>query len=55
MTKKPTRYCRCRDCKRMRRKGFILGSLRYGYRASAYVLYHKFIKGRGRKEVVYFD
>ena len=49
-------YCRCKDCKKQRRKGRILGArlLRYlgegAYRVSDYVPYHRFLKGRIRKD-----
>lgn len=51
-------YCTCRDCKDQRRKGKVLGSrlLKHlgsrAYSVSAYVPYHKFQKGRRRKERV---
>ena len=49
-------YCRCRDCKAQRRKGYVLGSrlLKHlgaaAHHASAYVPYVKWAKGRKRKE-----
>lgn len=45
-------FCRCRDCRRMKRKGYVLGKqlLKHlgseAYYVSAYVPYHKFQKGR---------
>lgn len=49
--------CKCRDCKKARRKGLILGSKWAHYwvfgglmKVSAYVPYHRFGKGRVRKE-----
>jgi len=53
-----SRFCKCKDCKRMKRKGKILGTFRArhfkdgwtpdGMRGpySAYVPYHRFQKGR---------
>jgi hypothetical protein len=48
-------YCECKQCKRQRRKGYILGKrlLRHfsdSWFVSDYVRYRKFLKGRARKE-----
>lgn len=49
-------YCTCRDCKRQRRNGKVLGSILLkhlgsaAHHVSAYVDYPKFGKGRTRKE-----
>lgn len=49
-------YCTCRDCKAMKRKGKVLGSVLLkhlgprAYHVSAYVDYPKFANGRVRKE-----
>lgn len=49
------RFCTCRDCKRARRKGLVLGSRKLGNffrgvfgfaRVSDYVPHHKFQPGR---------
>lgn len=40
-------FCNCRQCKRMARKGLVLGSKRFGnYTVSAYVPHPKFAKGK---------
>ena len=57
-------FCKCKDCKRMRRQGKILGTRMMGFRTdawagtkeywygpvSAYVNFPKFMKGRLRKD-----
>lgn len=49
-------YCNCRDCRVARRKGKVLGSRLlkhlgvHAYHVSVYVAYHKWQKGRRRKE-----
>ncbi len=54
-------YCDCRDCKRARRKGLILGSrlLKHlgagAYWISDYVFHRKFAKGRKRKDCLNRD
>ena len=58
-------FCECKDCKKMRRKGKVLGTRMMGYwltrgiigepeyyygPVSGYVDHPKFAKGRARKE-----
>ena len=50
-------YCHCKDCKNQRRKGRILGSRKTYtggqaglHSVSDYVPFHKFLRGRVRKE-----
>ena len=58
------RFCNCKDCKKMKRRGLVLGSRNMGFwirgfhgqieyyygNVRAYVPHPKFAKGRARKE-----
>lgn len=55
-------FCDCKRCRRLRRKGLVLGAKREGYfsngvfgwgSVSAYVRFHKFLPGR--RPVAKFD
>lgn len=60
------RFCACRDCKKQRRRGFVLGArlLRHfgsgafgsgAYFVSAYVKHRKYLPGRARKEKIMLE
>lgn len=42
-----TKFCNCKDCNKMKRKGKVLGAKAFGnYTVSAYVDHPKFAKGK---------